>query len=299
MHPTVPVRHSLTRRRQLRTAVLFLAPAVAAIVLLRLVPFLGAAWSTLFERAGVGLLAEERFAGFDNYVTLFGDPLFLNTLVRTIVFNLVINPVQIALAMAIAVLMTRRIPGRGIWRTAVFIPCTIPLVGSSIAWGVALRGDGPVNGILSALGIGPQPFLTSPTQALPSIILVASWVGIGYWMLFLIGGLNDINNEVYEAASIDGASGWRTFWSITLPLMKRPLLFVLVADTVANFVLFVPPQLLTNGGPEESTTLLMFDAYRRTYTYSQPNLGATSTLVLTLIMLLIVAIQFRLLRERD
>jgi multiple sugar transport system permease protein len=230
---------------------------------------------------------------------LFGDPLFLNTLVRTIVFNLVINPVQIALAMAIAVLMTRRIPGRGIWRTAVFIPCTIPLVGSSIAWGVALRGDGPVNGILSALGIGPQPFLTSPTQALPSIILVASWVGIGYWMLFLIGGLNDINNEVYEAASIDGASGWRTFWSITLPLMKRPLLFVLVADTVANFVLFVPPQLLTNGGPEESTTLLMFDAYRRTYTYSQPNLGATSTLVLTLIMLLIVAIQFRLLRERD
>lgn len=289
----------MIRRRTLITAALFLTPAVLAIILLRLVPFAGAVWSTLFERAGVGLLAQERFAGLKNYVVLFGDPLFQGTLVRTILFNLVINPLQIALAMAVSVLLTRRIAARGVWRTAVFIPCTIPIVGSSIAWGVALREDGPINGLLGVVGIGPQPFFTSPAQALASIVLVASWVGIGYWMLFLIGGLNDINREVYEAAAIDGAGGWRTFWSITLPLMKRPLLVVLVADTVANFVLFVPVQLLTNGGPQESSTRLMFDAYRRTYTFSQPNLGATSTLVLTLIMLLIVAIQFRLLRERD
>ncbi|WP_344109309.1 sugar ABC transporter permease [Kribbella alba] len=281
------------------TAVLFLAPALLAIGLLRIVPFAGAAWSTLYKRVGVGLLAEQRFAGMDNYVTLFSDPLFRGTLVRTVVFNLILNPVQIALAMCVAVLMTRVIPLRGLWRTAVFIPCTIPLVGSSIAWGIALRGDGPINGLLQALGFGPQPFFTSPHQALASIMLVASWVGIGYWMLFLIGGLNDVNTELYEAAGIDGANNWRTFWHITLPLMKRPLLFVLVADTVANFVLFIPVQLLTNGGPQESTTLLMFDAYRRTYSYSQPNLGATSTLILTLIMLVIVAIQFRLLKDED
>ncbi|WP_063828703.1 carbohydrate ABC transporter permease [Actinopolymorpha alba] len=288
-----------SRRKNAVTALLFLAPALVAIGLLRVVPFLGAAWSTLYKRVGVGLLAEQKFAGLDNYVTLFSDPLFRGTLLRTVAFNLVINPVQIALAMAVAVLMTRTIPLRGLWRTAVFVPCTIPLVGSSIAWGVALRGDGPVNGILQALGLSSQPFFTSPQQALPSIILVASWVGIGYWMLFLIGGLNDVNAELYEAASMDGANSWRTFWSITLPSMRRPLLFVLVADTVANFVLFVPVQLLTNGGPQESTTLLMFDAYRRTYTYSQPNLGATSTLVLTVIMLAIVVVQFRLLKDED
>jgi ABC-type sugar transport system permease subunit len=287
------------RRKQAVTAVLFLAPALLAIGLLRIVPFAGAAWSTLYKRVGVGLLAEQRFAGVDNYATLFSDPLFRGTLVRTVVFNLILNPVQIALAMCVAVLMTRVIPLRGLWRTAVFIPCTIPLVGSSIAWGIALRGDGPINGILQALGFGPQPFFTSPHQALASIMLVASWVGIGYWMLFLIGGLNDVNTELYEASGLDGANSWRTFWHITLPLMKRPLLFVLVADTVANFVLFIPVQLLTNGGPQESTTLLMFDAYRRTYSYSQPNLGATSTLILTLIMLVIVAIQFRLLKDED
>lgn len=299
MKSTRRARGSALLVKETRTAWLYLLPALVAILLLRVIPFLAAARSTLYARKGVGLLAEQRFVGLANYIELFQDKLFLGTLVRTVLFNVVINPVQIALAMAVAVLMTRRVPLRGLWRTAVFIPCTIPLVGSSIAWGVALRSDGPVNGLLNAVGLGEGRFFTSPQQALASIGLVASWIGIGYWMLFLIGGLNDINGEFYEAASIDGANAWRTFWNVTLPLMRRPLLFVLVADTVANFVLFVPVQLLTNGGPQESTTLLMFDAYRRTYTYSQPNMGAAVTVVLTIIMILIVSVQFRLLRSQE
>lgn len=275
----------------------FLAPAVVTILLIRIIPFIGAVISTLHVREGVGLLAEERFAGFQNYIELLSDPLFQATLGRTLLFNLIINPLQIALALVIAVLLTRRVPARGLWRMAVFIPCTIPLVGSSIAWGVALRADGPINGILQAVGLPAQPFLSSPTQALASIMLVASWVGIGYWMIFLIAGINEIPDELYEAASLDGAGAWRSFWSVTLPMLKRPLLFVLVADTVANFVLFVPMQMLTGGGPQNSTTMLMFDAYRRTYTYSQPNQGATATVILTVVMLIIVFVQFRLLKE--
>jgi ABC-type sugar transport system permease subunit len=284
-------------RRTWLIAAAFLAPAVATILLIRIIPFLGAIWSTLHVRDGVGLLADERFAGLQNYVDLLADPLFQATLARTLVFNVIINPLQIALALAIAVLLTRRLPARGLWRMAVFIPCTIPLVGSSIAWGVALRADGPINGVLEFLGLPAQPFLTSPTQALASIMLIASWVGIGYWMIFLVAGINDIPDELYEAAALDGAGGWRSFWSVTLPMLRRPLLFVLVADTVANFVLFVPMQMLTDGGPQNSTTMLMFDAYRRTYTYSQPNQGATATVILTIIMLVIVFLQFRLLKE--
>ena len=293
-----PVR--ARRRRVGRTWLMvaaFLAPAVVTILLIRIIPFIGAVISTLHVRDGIGLLAEERFAGFQNYIELLSDPLFQATLGRTLLFNVIINPLQIALALVIAVLLTRRVPARGLWRMAVFIPCTIPLVGSSIAWGVALRADGPINGILQALGLPAQPFLSSPTQALASIMLVASWVGIGYWMIFLIAGINEIPDELYEAASLDGAGAWRSFWSVTLPMLKRPLLFVLVADTVANFVLFVPMQMLTGGGPQNSTTMLMFDAYRRTYTYSQPNQGATATVILTVVMLIIVFIQFRLLKE--
>jgi multiple sugar transport system permease protein len=177
------------------------------------------------------------------------------------------------------------------------VPVTIPIVGSCIAWGAALNPQGPINALLSAIGGNPQPFFTSPAQALACIMVVASWIGIGYWMLFLIAGLQAIPEEIYEASRLDRAGPLRTFFRITIPLLKRPLLFVLVADTVANFVLFVPVQLLTNGGPQGSTTLLMFDAYRTTFGYGSRNLGAAQVVILTLIMLVFVVLQFRLLRE--
>jgi multiple sugar transport system permease protein len=116
-------------------------------------------------------------------------------------------------------------------------------------------------------------------------------------MLFLVSGLQAIPEELYDAAKIDRAGPFRTFLSITLPMLRRPLLFVLVADTVANFVLFVPVQLLTQGGPQSSTTLLMFEAYRTSYAFGSRNLGAAQVVLLTVIMLFFVLLQFRLLRE--
>jgi multiple sugar transport system permease protein len=284
------------RRAELLWALAFLAPALIAILLLRLAPGVGAFMESLYQGFPGGI-REAEFAGLANYELLFTTPAFVETLVRTIVFNLIINPVQVVLALAVAVVMTRTVPARGLWRTLVFIPATVPIVGSSIAWGVALRPQGPVNALIEGLGGDAQPFFTSPDQALAAIILVASWIGIGYWMIFLIAGLEAIPHEYYEAARIDRAGPIRSFFSITLPLLKRPLLFVLVANTVSNFVLFVPIQLLTNGGPQSSTTVLMFDAYRQTYGYGRGNLGAAEVVILTLIMLFFVALQFRLLRE--
>ncbi|HYH32531.1 MAG TPA: sugar ABC transporter permease [Pseudonocardia sp.] len=277
-------------------AALLLLPTVVAIAATRILPALEAVRSSLFHSLPGGLRPAE-FVGLDNYVTLLSTEAFRDTLVRTVVFNLVINPLQIGIALLVAVLFVQRLHLRGLWRTLVFVPCTIPIVGSSIAWGAALGPDGPVNALLAAVGLAPQPFLTSADQALACIILIASWIGIGYWMMFLIAGLQEIPAEYYEAAKLDRAGPIRTFFSITLPLLRRPLLFVLVADTVANFVLFVPVQMLTGGGPESSTSLLMFDAYRTTFGYGSRNLGAAEVVILTVIMLVIVALQFRLLRE--
>ncbi|MEV6493972.1 sugar ABC transporter permease, partial [Actinoplanes sp. NPDC051633] len=284
------------RRHEILWAVVFLAPAVAALVVLRVVPTVGAVVDSLYKAFPGGII-EATFAGFGNYRSLFGDPAFVDTIVRTLVFNAIINPLQIALALMVAVLFVQRLPLVGVWRTLVFVPVTVPIVGSAIAWGAALNPDGPVNAIISAVGGNPQPFLTSPDQALACIIVLASWIGIGYWMMFLISGLQAIPEELYDAAKVDRAGPIRTFFSITIPMLKRPLLFVLVADTVANFVLFVPVQLLTQGGPQASTTLLMFDAYRTTYGYGSRNLGAAEVVILTLIMIFFVLLQFRLLRE--
>ncbi|MBU2667317.1 sugar ABC transporter permease [Actinoplanes bogorensis] len=284
------------RRQELMWAAIFLSPAIVALVVLRVVPTVGAVVQSLYKAFPGGIIPAT-FHGLGNYESLFADPNFVSTIVRTLVFNAIINPFQIVLALLLAVLFTQKIPAVGVWRTLVFIPITVPIVGSSIAWGAALNPEGPVNALISALGGNPQPFLTSPDQALAGIIMLASWIGIGYWMLFLISGLQAIPEELYDAAKIDRAGPIRTFFSITIPMLKRPLLFVLVADTVANFVLFVPVQLLTQGGPQNSTTLLMFDAYRTTYGYGSRNLGAAEVVILTVIMIFFVLLQFRLLRE--
>ncbi|SBT40541.1 carbohydrate ABC transporter permease [Micromonospora auratinigra] len=298
-HRTSRVRsRARAKRRDSLAAAGFLAPVLACLVLLRLLPAASALIDSLYSRLPGSLLPAE-FVGLDNFTALFASPGFRTSLTQTLVFNLLVNPIQILAALALAVLMTRRLPGTGLWRTLVFLPSAVPMLGSTIVWGIALRPDGPVNGVLGLFGIGPQPFFTSAGQVLWSLILLASWIGVGYWMMFLIAGIQDIPPVYYEAARIDGAGPVRTFFAVTLPLLRRPLLFVLVADTVANFVLFAPIQVLTNGGPQDSSNLLMYDVFRHAYQLSDPHTAAAELIVLLTIMLAVVALQFRLLTGKE
>ena len=136
-------------------------------------------------------------------------------------------------------------------------------------------------------------------QALFCIIVMVSWVGVGYWMTFLVAGLKDIPSSLYEAAEIDGASRWQQFRFITLPQLRRPLTFVLVADTVANFLVFAPVQILTGGGPEGSTDLIMNNLYSRAFITNDTSGAAAQTLILVSIVVFVVAIQFRLMMPKE
>jgi len=287
---------SSTKRKELFWALMFLLPALVALVTMRFLPIMSSLFSS-FYTAFPGGLQPAIYTGWENFNFVLSDPDFRNTIRRTILFNLMINPMQITLALIVSVVMVQRIRFEGLWRTLVFIPITIPIVGSTITWHAIFKPDGPLNAFLLTLGFNDQPFLNSPDQALASISVVASWIGIGYWMMFLISGLRAVPSEIYDAAEIDRAGPIRIFFSITLPLIKRTLLFVLVATTVANFVLFAPIQLLTAGGPESSTNLMIYDTYRETYVYGSRNLGATKGLILTTIMLFFAAMQFYLMRE--
>ncbi|MEK8170647.1 sugar ABC transporter permease [Streptomyces sp. M19] len=166
-------------------------------------------------------------------------------------------------------------------------------------WGVLFRPDGPLNAVLHAVGLPEQPFLTSKFQSLPGIIILVSWVGVGYWMMFLIAGLKDIPGDTLEAAKIDGAGPLRTFFQVTLPQLKRPLLFVLVADTIANFLVFAPVDTLTHGGPDNSTNLIMYDIYERAYVTGDLPAASAETFILLCIILVVVSIQFKLLPSED
>ena len=183
-----------------------------------------------------------------------------------------------------------------LWRTIVFLPITIPSAVSAVVWGTALRSDGIANGMLARLGILAQPFLASSSQALWSIVVMASWIGVGYWMTFLIAGIRDVPADVLEAAAIDGAGPVRSFFLITLPLLRRPLAFVVIADTVANFLQFVPAAILTQGGPQDSTRFIMYEIYSQAYVQGDTSLASAEIVLVLFVLLAIVGVQFRLLR---
>ena len=289
-------REPRRRRSAAGIALLFLLPALIALLLLRLAP---AGVALIDSLSRTTLLGGTSFVGLGNYIELFANPDFQNALAVTLLFTVIINPLQIAAAFLLAVLFTRRAVGSRFWRSMVILPIAVPPAVSAVVWSVIYRPDGLANGFLAVFGIPPQPFLTSPYQALLSIMILLSWIGVGYWMMFLIAGLNDIPASYYEAASLDGASWWRQTWSITLPLLRRPLAFVLVADTVSNFLVFAPVQILTKGGPNGSTNLLMYDLYTRAYTFGDINKAQAEVVILVLITVVIVALQFRLLKTED
>jgi multiple sugar transport system permease protein len=222
---------------------------------------------------------------------------FQGSVWTTLVFSVIVNPLQIAIALALALLMNNRLPGTVLWRTLVLLPVAIPQSVSAVIWSVALRPEGLLNALLAPLGIGEQRFLTSPEQALGSIILIVSWIGVGYWMTFLIAGLQDIPKSLYEAVTIDGANAWQRFRYVTLPQLRRPLTFVLVANTVANFLVFAPVQILTKGGPQGSTNLIMNEIYQRAFLTGDRGSAAAATVILVLIVLVVVSIQFRMMSD--
>jgi len=273
-------------------AVAFLLPALVAVAVLRLWPA-AVAVSLSLDAPGVD------GPSLENYRYIFGDPLFLKSLTVTAAYSLIVNPLQIAIALLLALLMNAAIPLIGLWRTLILLPVAIPQSVSAVVWGVGLRPDGPINGVLNTFGFETQRFLTSPDQALASIILIVSWIGVGYWMTFLLAGLQEIPKALYEAIRIDGANRWQAFRFVTLPQLRRTLTFVLVANTVANFLIFAPVQILTQGGPQGSTNLIMNEIYTRAFVSGDPSSAAAATVVLVILVLSVVILQFSLMRAPE
>jgi len=279
------------------TPYLFLLPAIAGLLLFKIYPILNGMLQSLFTidfLSGV-----KRFIGLDNYASLFADPVFWNSLKVTLLFNLVINPLQIALAFGLAMLLNVKLKTIGLFRGLQFVPVAVSVPTACILWNIMMSPEqGILNSILMGVGMEPQPFLSSSSQALGSIIAIASWKGIGYWAIFLLAGLQEISPSLYEASSIDGANRWQQFRSVTVPMMKRPLTFVVVSVTVANLLLFSPMYILTKGGPENSTNVLMLESYNSAFQYSDIGRSSAIVIVLLVITLTVVALQFRLLRAK-
>ena len=157
---------------------------------------------------------------------------------------------------------------------------------------------GVINSLLGMLQIPPQPFLTSSSQAIYCIMLITTWIGVGYWMMFLLAGLKNVDRAVYDSARVDGA-GWLTITlKITIPMIRRTLAFVLIADTTINLLMFAPMQIITSGGPQRSTAVLMYEAYKSYFLYVDKGRGDAIVAVLLLIIAFVCAVQFLLINDR-
>lgn len=292
-------RRSRPRRsRQWWIGVLFLLPSLAALAVLRIAPTVSAVLDS-FKTVVLDGTGRSKWVGLENYRRLFHNDQFLDVIRTTLKFVVIVNPVQIVVALGLALVLSERVRGIAVVRMLVFLPVAAPAAVATLVWGIAFQPDGPINAFLTSVGTSRQPFLTSNSQALWCIIVLLSWIGLGYWTIFLVAGLQDIPHALYEAAAIDGAGWWSLLWHVTLPGLRRTLAFVLVADTVANFLTFAPIQILTDGGPQGSTRLIMYDIYDRAYNVGNTNIAEAEVVLLLLVMVLITAIQFRLIsRER-
>lgn len=272
-----------------------LAPALIGLVVFRLYPVALAIGDSFFNM----VRGQQVFVGLDNYLSLLGDSTFWKSMQVTFWFNLLINPIQIALALGLALLYVQQFKGVTLYRVLFLIPIGVSLPTAVIIWRIMLSQDGLVNGVIGIAGVPAQPWLTSESLALYSIIAIATWKGISYWMIFIIGGLQTISPEIYDAARIDGIKPWQRLLFITIPLLRPTLLFVLVADVTINFLLFAPIFMLTLGGPADSTNVLMYEAYKSGFIFGDMGRAMAIIVVVVAILLVIVGLQFKLLSGRE
>ncbi len=245
------------------------------------------------------LVSPMEWVGLKNFIRLFQDPLFYQSLSNTLFFLVIHIPLQIVVALGFALLLNEKIAGRGFFRGVYFLPVVVSGVAVTILWQQLFSYDyGVLNNVLTSIGIAPVPWLINVHFAMPSIALMATWKNVGIYIILFLAGLQSIPRELYEAANIDGARPVRQFFSITLPLLNPTLMVIIVLSTIGGFSLFIEPYILTGGGPMESTLSGMLYIYNQAFYFGHMGYAATLGFIYALVIFLVVIIQRRVI-ERD
>lgn len=235
------------------------------------------------------------FVGIKNYIEMFRDEYFLVSLWHNLLYTLVTVPGTIILALLLAVLVNKGIKGSSIFKTMFFLPNISSMVAVGIVWAIIFNPtQGPLNSFLRSIGIANPPmWLSSTNTALWSVMLVAIWKQAGYYMIIILAGLQSIPNQLYEAASIDGANGVRKFFKITLPMLSPTMFMVIILSIINSFQVFDLINIMTDGGPGRSTNVLVYRIYQEGFQKLQFGYASAMAYFLFLIIMVITLIQFR------
>ncbi len=280
-----------------RAAWWFVAPALLVIAVFFFLPIVAAFLISLtdFDIYALADLANLRFVGLGNYLKLLQTPMFWQALGNTLYFVVAGVPLSIAASLGAALLLHSRLARfKAFFRTALFAPVVTTLVAVAVIWRYMFNTRyGLLNYALGGLGIDPIDWLGDPHWAMPAIILFAVWKNFGYNMIIFLAGLQSIPEELYEAARIDGASVWRQFASVTLPMLSPVVMLVGILTIAGYFQLFAEPYVMTQGGPLQSTVSVLYFMYEEGFKWW--NLGSASAVAFVLFLLIfaVTALQLR------
>lgn len=285
------------RNQRRLTPYIFIAPNMLVFTVFLFVPMVFAIYMSLNEWS---LIEAPTFIGLGNYVAMAQDPQFWQSLWNTLLYTAGTVPTSIVIGLVVAIGLNRKLPARGLLRSIFFVPVVISMVAVALvgAW-IFDDSYGVINNGLTALGFDPVPWLSSQRWAMVTLVVATLWVRIGFNMVVYLAALQGIPPEVYEAAQIDGATGWNRFWNITRPLLGPTTFLLVILNVIYSIHIFDLIYVMTAGGPGFSTTVLVMYVYQAAFENLQMGYASAMGVVLFALLLAFTAFQWRITRQSE
>jgi len=283
-------RMSRNERREALEGYLFVLPLLVGLVGLTLWPVIR---SLMISFCQYNIMNPAKFVGGRNYIELFHDPLFWQSLKVTVIYSIVSVPLGLAAGLAVALLMNQKVRGISLFRTIYYLPAVVSGVAVSLLWVWIFNPDyGLANTALKSVGIAPQQWLSSPKTALGSLIFMSLW-GVGGGMVIYLAGLQSVPGQLYEASEIDGANSLQQFRHITLPMLTPVIFYNLVMGIIGSFQVFTQAFVMTGGGPVNSTLFYVLYLYKQAFNYFHMGYASAMAWILFAIILVLTLLVFK------
>ena len=282
-----------------RTAFLLLSPWIITLALFWLYPLVYALFLSFTKYKT--LTTEMTWIGFRNYEKLFSDPAFTQSLFNTVIFVIGTIPITMGFALFFAALLSNTKRFQNFFRSALFLPSVTSLVVIALIFTNLYSSGGYINTLLRMAGLpfSERGWLLEPSTALPAVMVMDIWISIGYYAVLFLAAIQNVPKDYYEVADLEGASKWKQFWQITMPLIKPTILFAIVLNTIRSFQIFTEIYVLTKGGPLGRTSTLVYSVYENAFEKAD-GMGYACAIayILFFIIAIFSAMEFRMLKER-
>lgn len=287
------------KRKEALIGWLFLAPEIVGMLLLNVFALGFSLYLSLSDWDMLSGVQGIEFTGFDNYIKMFQDPTIIQAIKNNLIYMVLTVPIPIAIALVLSVLIHNSVFFKSYFKVAFFIPYISSIIAVAAVWSALFHPSlGPINQFLMELGISnPPKWLVDPKTSLLAISIISSWAGLGYTIIIYMAGLTNISNEIYEAADIDGAGAIKKFFAITVPMLRPTTFFLLITMLIGSFKVFDIIAFLAEGGPNNSSTVLVFRIYEEGFQYYNMGYASAISWLLFAIIGLITALTWKMRNE--